>query len=32
MREPASHQGPPPAQASWLDWLRKLFGRAGGQG
>ena len=32
MREPVSQQGVPPAQASWLDWLRKLFGRTGGQG
>ncbi len=27
MREAVSQQGVPPAQASWLDWLRKLFGR-----
>ena len=31
MREAAPQQGVPPAQASWLDWLRNLFGRAGGQ-
>jgi hypothetical protein len=31
MRETARPQAVPPAQASWLDWLRKLFGRAGGQ-
>jgi hypothetical protein len=31
MRESAPPQRVPPAQASWLDWLRKLFGRAGGQ-
>ena len=31
MREAAPKQGVPPAQASWLDWLRNLFGRAGGQ-
>jgi hypothetical protein len=31
MRESAPQRGLPPAQASWLDWLRKLFGRAGGQ-
>jgi hypothetical protein len=31
MREAVPHQGVPPAQASWLDWLRNLFGRAGGQ-
>jgi hypothetical protein len=31
MREPVSQVDVPPAQASWLDWLRKLFGR-GGQG
>jgi hypothetical protein len=30
MREPVSQQSVPRAQASWLDWLRKLFGRAGG--
>ena len=30
MRESAPRQALPPAQASWLDWLRKLFGRAGG--
>ena len=30
MREAAPQQGVPPAQASWLDWLRNLFGRAGG--
>jgi len=29
MRESAPRQAAPPAQASWLDWLRKLFGRAG---
>jgi len=29
MRESARRQAVPPAQASWLDWLRKLFGRAG---
>ena len=31
MRESAPQQSLPPAQASWLDWLRKLFGRADGQ-
>ena len=31
MRGPAAAQDIPPAQASWLDWLRNLFGRAGGQ-
>ena len=31
LRESAPRQGVLPAQASWLDWLRKLFGRAGGQ-
>jgi hypothetical protein len=31
MREAVPQQGVPPAQASWLDWLRNLFGRAGGQ-
>ena len=31
MREAVTQQGVPPAQASWLDWLRNLFGRAGGQ-
>ena len=30
MRESALQRSVPPAQASWLDWLRKLFGRAGG--
>lgn len=29
MRESAPQRAVPPAQASWLDWLRKLFGRAG---
>ena len=29
MRELASQQSVPPAQASWLDWLRRLFGRGG---
>ena len=32
MRESVSLPDVPPAQVSWLDWLRKLFGRAGGQG
>jgi hypothetical protein len=32
MRESVPQQALPPAQASWLDWLRKLFGRAGGEG
>ena len=31
MREQVPQQAVPPAQASWLDWLRKLFGRADGQ-
>jgi hypothetical protein len=31
MREPVPQQAVPPTQASWLDWLRKLFGRAGAQ-
>jgi hypothetical protein len=31
MREPVPQRSVPPAQASWLDWLRKLFGRAGSQ-
>jgi hypothetical protein len=31
MREPVPQRSVPPAQASWLDWLRNLFGRAGGQ-
>jgi len=30
MRESAPKRSVPPAQASWLDWLRNLFGRAGG--
>jgi hypothetical protein len=30
MRESAPKQSVPPAQASWLDWLRNLFGRTGG--
>jgi len=30
MRESVSQYAVPPAQTSWLDWLRKLFGRAGG--
>jgi hypothetical protein len=29
MRELAPQQSVPPAQASWLDWLRRLFGRGG---
>jgi hypothetical protein len=29
MREPVPQQTVPPAQASWLDWLRRLFGRGG---
>jgi hypothetical protein len=29
MRVLAPQQTVPPAQASWLDWLRKLFGRGG---
>jgi enoyl-CoA hydratase/carnithine racemase len=29
MRDSAPQHAVPPAQASWLDWLRKLFGRAG---
>jgi hypothetical protein len=31
MRDPVPQRSVPPAQASWLDWLRKLFGRAGSQ-
>lgn len=31
MREPVASRDVPPAQASWLDWLRNLFGRSGGQ-
>jgi hypothetical protein len=31
MRELVPQRSVPPAQASWLDWLRKLFGRAGSQ-
>jgi hypothetical protein len=30
MRGSAPQQSVPPSQASWLDWLRNLFGRAGG--
>lgn len=30
MREPVASRDVPPAQASWLDWLRNLFGRSGG--
>jgi hypothetical protein len=29
MREAVPQQRVPPAQASWLDWLRNLFGRSG---
>lgn len=28
MRDQGSAVSPPPAQASWLDWLRRLFGGA----
>jgi hypothetical protein len=31
MRESAPRQPVPPAQSTWLDSLRKLFGRTGGQ-
>jgi hypothetical protein len=31
LRDPVPQRSVPPAQASWLDWLRKLFGRAGSQ-
>jgi hypothetical protein len=31
MRESVPQQTLPPAQQSWLDWLRKLFGRAGSE-
>ena len=31
MREPVTARDLPPTQASWLDWLRNLFGRSGGQ-
>jgi hypothetical protein len=31
LREPVASREVAPAQASWLDWLRRLFGGSGGQ-